>query len=458
MVKHVRVPGYNVTGLAGAGGRDALWKAQDASGRTVVLRVIRVSCAEEGSRLRRRWEALRELPEGGVARAVASIDMPNGDVAVASEYVDGPTVGTLRTARDGLTAPECLSLAARLLRTLASLHAAGIVHGDIAPSNVLLAPARGSQNESVRPELDGDRSLSVAGVRPVLVDVSALPERECGTPGFQAPEVSGGARPGAPADVYGVAAVAVHAASDGERSRVLDALTDLLADDAARRPVAQDAADQLRSYDTPIRPAEPRILAAATLRNHAARTATALAPTHRRRVARHRRRRWRPGLTIAAAIVLLTAVVMSELHTGPGPLPRTGLRTAIFREQDLVARVAELTALRDEALQARDHDLLAALTVPGSDAAAADAALLAALHEADVEIEGLTSTASGIEILDVGPDEARAQMMLSQTAYERHGPDGTLSFIEPVEGRCTAIEMGLVEHAWRVSTVQPCAT
>ncbi|MBC9732308.1 serine/threonine-protein kinase [Nocardioides marmotae] len=154
----------------------------------------------------------------------------------------------LPPVRPPLLAAELLR---QLLAGLAAIHAAGVVHRDVKPANLLLHPTG-----SGRPHLVvSDFGVAVDLAGPRLTETGAV----VGTPGYLAPEVAGGAAAAPAADLYAAGQVAlflllgapasVPGALPARPDRVPDALWDLLADlvaaDPAARPSAEEALDRL---------------------------------------------------------------------------------------------------------------------------------------------------------------------------------------------------------------------
>jgi hypothetical protein len=187
------------------------------------------------------------------ARALAKVRHPNlvtlyswgrtadGRMYMVLDYVRGETLGDrMRAKPDGEAVPFVLKTLRELGGALASLHAAGLVHGDIKPTNVM---------------------YDVALDRVVLIDLGlgmriepggSMPGFGGGTAGYSAPEqlVSENVRPNA--DVYALAATA-YAMLAGRgpfdafpaRERVGAQMRDELELLAKRRPELPPGVDQL---------------------------------------------------------------------------------------------------------------------------------------------------------------------------------------------------------------------
>ncbi|HYE87434.1 MAG TPA: serine/threonine-protein kinase, partial [Vicinamibacterales bacterium] len=133
---------YQIQQLLGTGGMGEVYKAVDPLlGRPVALKVLRPELSRDPERL------TRFLQE---ARAASALNHPNiltihevGDHDqsryLVSEFVDGETLRQ-RVARSPLTLREILDVTIQAASALSAAHAAGIVHRDIKPDNLMLRP------------------------------------------------------------------------------------------------------------------------------------------------------------------------------------------------------------------------------------------------------------------------------------------------------------------------------
>jgi serine/threonine protein kinase/tetratricopeptide (TPR) repeat protein len=134
---------YRVEGRLGAGGMGVVYRAHDLQlQRTVALKLLSSHLTEDAH------ARARFLTE---ARAAAALDHPNictihetGETAAGLPYIamalcQGESLKS-RIARGSLPAAEAASIALQMTRALASAHARGVIHRDVKPGNVMIAP------------------------------------------------------------------------------------------------------------------------------------------------------------------------------------------------------------------------------------------------------------------------------------------------------------------------------
>ena len=131
---------------------------------------------------------------GAVTVPVVDADLDAPVPWLATAYVAAPPLADVVRDRGPLSPRAVLALATGLAEGLRALHAAGLVHGNLDPSNVLLSE-------------DGPRMADFGTWR------AALPGTELGSPGFLSPEQALGHDVGPPGDIFGLGAVLVYAAS-----------------------------------------------------------------------------------------------------------------------------------------------------------------------------------------------------------------------------------------------------
>jgi len=183
------VDGYAVGEELGSGGSGQVWAGTGPDGQRRALKVLHPGGAGPEDLLRELALLRRVRHPRVVAVHDISRDAEGRPVLVLDLAAGGSLAGLLRTRRR-LGAAEVVGLLSALGPALEELHAAGVVHGDLSPGNVLL-DARG---EPLLADLGLARAL---GRRPGSV---------LGTPGFADPAALAG-DPGAAGDVYGLAAV-----------------------------------------------------------------------------------------------------------------------------------------------------------------------------------------------------------------------------------------------------------
>lgn len=176
-----RVGRYVLGPRIGAGGMGLVYAADDPElGRRIAIKVVRGG--GDSARLRLEARALAQLSSPHVV-AVYDVGELGEQVFVAMELVEGET---LRTFSAGKSWPQLVEAYRRAGLGLAAAHAAGLVHGDFKPDNVLIRARDGQV-------LVADFGLSHFGTDDDLTS---------GTPAYLAPEQHAGRRGDARSDQF----------------------------------------------------------------------------------------------------------------------------------------------------------------------------------------------------------------------------------------------------------------
>lgn len=135
------------------------------------------------------WAALADCESLRLPRVAATYEMPDCFVAVC-DYIPGDTIEHAMAARGRLTAAEAVRIAQDICDAVSNLHEHGIVHCDIAPSNVVVAA-------------DGAHLIDFGIAQPMGAHASNSAVG-LGTWGFAAPEQYGFSLVDARSDVYSI--------------------------------------------------------------------------------------------------------------------------------------------------------------------------------------------------------------------------------------------------------------
>ena len=129
---------YRLVRLLGRGGMSDVYLAIDEhDGSNVALKIVRSSDPEFTRRLEHEARALESFMHPGLIRLLDT-GFAGDQAFLVMEYVEGPNLASL--LRDGpLSSRMTADLGARLADALAYVHARGIVHRDVKPSNVLMS-------------------------------------------------------------------------------------------------------------------------------------------------------------------------------------------------------------------------------------------------------------------------------------------------------------------------------
>ncbi len=267
-----RIGPYRLLARLGCGGMGRVYLARSETDEQVALKVIQPELARDPAfrkRFAREVEASRCVG-GPFTAGVVDADPEGSPPWLATAYIPGPSLTEAVRGGGPFGARAVCELGRGLVQALGAIHAAGVVHRDLKPGNVLLAS-------------DGPRVIDF-GISKVS-DASALTHTgtTMGSPGYMAPEQIRGEGTGTATDVFALGAVLVFASTGtgpfGEASpdvllyrivheepyleavpdRLLGVVAACLAKDAARRPGLGEVAAALGTT-APVRTGDPRHL------------------------------------------------------------------------------------------------------------------------------------------------------------------------------------------------------
>lgn len=262
---HLLVGRYRLTRRIGTGAMGVVWQGHDQRlNRPVAVKKLLVHPALTPPKAA---EAVaRCLREGRIAarlhhpNAITVFDVVDDDdmPCLVMEYLPSRSLATVVAEEGALPPDRVAAVGAQVASALTAAHAAGIVHRDITPANILLGE-------------DGSVKLTDFGISRAADDVTVTKSGMfAGTPAFLAPEVALGADPTSASDVFSLGSTlytavegeppfghaantlgVLHAVAGGRinpprRSGPLtDVLVALLATDPGARPPAEEARDLL---------------------------------------------------------------------------------------------------------------------------------------------------------------------------------------------------------------------
>lgn len=136
------IGGYTLIGRLGAGGMGVVYLASKGS-ESVALKVVRDSLIEDDAQLarfKREIATLESINHPNIARILDS-GVDGEQAWFAAEFANGPDLSARVKDKGPLDEDEWWTLAEGLMSALAAVHAAGVIHRDVKPSNVILTEA-----------------------------------------------------------------------------------------------------------------------------------------------------------------------------------------------------------------------------------------------------------------------------------------------------------------------------
>lgn len=183
---------YQLEAELARGSAGTVHRARDlVSGETVAVKVLHADAAadpEIAAAFLDEAEVLAELDHPGIVRP-RDLIVEGAFMALVMDLVEGVDLRRMVQRSGPLSAQHAARTAGAVAQALAAVHAAGIVHGDVKPGNILI------------PTAGGHARLVDFGVarRAAAPDAPAY-----GTPDYTAPEIIEGRPSSAKSDVYGL--------------------------------------------------------------------------------------------------------------------------------------------------------------------------------------------------------------------------------------------------------------
>lgn len=186
---------YELLGLLGSGGMGSVYRARDLElDEVVALKMLRRDVMASDrmlERFRREVKLARRVTHANVARTF-DIGESGGDKFLTMEYVDGESLSAMLAREGSLSAPRACSIAIAICAGLGAAHAAGVVHRDLKPDNVMIE--RGGRVVIT--------DFGVAAARGGNTGIKETLGGVVGTPAYMSPEQVEGSDVDARADLY----------------------------------------------------------------------------------------------------------------------------------------------------------------------------------------------------------------------------------------------------------------
>ncbi|MEV7817375.1 serine/threonine-protein kinase [Streptomyces flaveolus] len=220
---------YRLLEVLGEGGMGTVWRAHDeVLHREVAVKEVRVSLdlpAERSKRMHVRLEREAWAAARVNARAVVTVyDVVSFDDRpwIVMELVRGRSLADVIGAEGALPPAEVARIGTEVLAALRAAHAAGVLHRDVKPANVLLADeGRVVLTDFGIATVEGDTALTMTG-------------EVVGSPEYLAPERALGRTPGPASDLWSLGALlftAVQGRSPFRRTTALATLRAIVDDE-----------------------------------------------------------------------------------------------------------------------------------------------------------------------------------------------------------------------------------
>ncbi|MFE4858245.1 serine/threonine-protein kinase [Streptomyces sp. NPDC056670] len=232
---------YRLGDAIGRGGMGKVWRAHDevlhrtvaVKELTAALYVAEADRAILHARTQKEARAAARITHPGVVTVHDVLDHDNRPWIVM-QYVDGPSLADAVKAADGhrIEAREAARIGLHVLGALRAAHAAGVLHRDVKPGNVLIAS-------------DGQVLLTDFGIAAIEGDVTITKTGELvGSIDYLAPERVQGAHPGPASDLWSLGAT-LYAAVQGESPFRRDSPISTMQAVVAEEPPVPDRAGAL---------------------------------------------------------------------------------------------------------------------------------------------------------------------------------------------------------------------